>query len=324
MKDLDSKQDSAFSVWLRTGRFPPARVAAVEYKFNPWHDPTNGRFTYVGAGRNYGQNYSGTPSAGRGRGLGSSLAAVRDEPRRQRGAGGGGQQFRTQSTSSASPSALGLRAPGLKPGPRRRPGELGWVAGGWTGGGRGSFGGGGATSREPWPDDPPARHAVSRTPSGSVATPAALRASQAGRQSANVVAPSPLRREVRNGYEYQIDGQGRTRRVSGALALAGGQARSRRMQRRAGGRDRRLTDDGGHHIAPRFNGPTEAFNHFAQDANFNRGEYRLLEDQWARAKRAGRNVTVKIAPGYEGASQRPAVINIWFTIDGDRQSLQNS
>lgn len=263
MKDSDSKQDSAFSVWLRTGRFPAARVAAVEHKFNPWHDPTNGRFTYVGAGRNYGQNYIGTPSADHGRRLGSSRAAARDEPRRQRGAGGGGQQFRTQSTPSASPSAPALRAPGLKPSPRRRPGELGWAGGGWTGGGGGSFGGGGATGREPWPDDPPRRPAVPRTPSTSVATPAAPPAARAGRQSANIVAPSPLRREVRNGYEYQIDGQGRTRRVSGALVLAGAQARSRRMQRQAGGRDRRLTDDGGHYIAPRFNGPAEAFNHFA-------------------------------------------------------------
>ncbi|MHA6723215.1 hypothetical protein [Sphingomonas sp. RS2018] len=38
--------------------------------------------------------------------------------------------------------------------------------------------------------------------------------------------------------------------------------------------------------------PTEAFNHFAQDATFNRGRYRSLEDEWARDKRAGRTVAV--------------------------------
>lgn len=114
---------------------------------------------------------------------------------------------------------------------------------------------------------------------------------------------------------------GRTRRVSGAITLAARHARSRTAQARAGGADRRATDDGGHYIAARFNGPSDAFNHFAQDANFNRGEYRLLEDQWARAKRAGRDVTVKIVPRYDGTSKRPAVINIWFKINGHEKSV---
>lgn len=63
---------------------------------------------------------------------------------------------------------------------------------------------------------------------------------------------------------------------------------------------RRTSDDGGHYIAARFNGPTEAFNHFAQDGNFNLGGYRLLEDEWARDKRAGRAVMVKIVPQFGG------------------------
>lgn len=99
------------------------------------------------------------------------------------------------------------------------------------------------------------------------------------------------------------------------MTLVDRPVRSRAAQAQAGGSDRRPTDDGGHYIAARFNGPTDAFNHFAQDATFNRGEYRLLEDQWARAKRAGRDVTVKIVPSYDGLSKRPAVINIWFKID---------
>lgn len=38
----------SFEVWLRTGRVP---VGRVEYKFNGWHDPDDGKFTEVGAGR---------------------------------------------------------------------------------------------------------------------------------------------------------------------------------------------------------------------------------------------------------------------------------
>lgn len=49
------RQQSAFSWWLRTGRLPPAPTPdGIERKFNPWHDPLDGRFTFAGAGRHYG------------------------------------------------------------------------------------------------------------------------------------------------------------------------------------------------------------------------------------------------------------------------------
>lgn len=51
----DGNQQSAFSHWFRTGKVPRALAPGeVELKFNPWHDPANGRFTFTGAGRNYG------------------------------------------------------------------------------------------------------------------------------------------------------------------------------------------------------------------------------------------------------------------------------
>ena len=138
-----------------------------------------------------------------------------------------------------------------------------------------------------------------------------------------VSAPSaPLRTEVRNGYTYAIDSRDRTVRVSGVLTVAAQPTRSRTAQARAGGSERRSSDDGGHYIAARFNGPTEAFNHFAQDANFNRGSYRALEDQWAKAKRAGKKVTVRIVPYYARLSIRPSTIDVWFTIDGHEESLK--
>jgi hypothetical protein len=133
-----------------------------------------------------------------------------------------------------------------------------------------------------------------------------------------------FRTVVSNGYIYQIDPQERTRRVSGNLMLAKVPLRSRSAQRRAGGSDRRVSDDGGHYIAARFNGPTEAFNHFAQDANFNRGDYRLLEDEWARDKRAGRAVSVKIVPQFDGGSARPSTINVWWTVDNSKNSARFS
>lgn len=51
---------AAFSVWLRTGRWPRAETArSVEVKFNPWHDPRNGQFTFgPGGPRSEGQTRS--------------------------------------------------------------------------------------------------------------------------------------------------------------------------------------------------------------------------------------------------------------------------
>jgi len=52
----------AFSVWMRTGRWPRrADSGAPEFKFNPWHDPRNGRFTFAGTGRYYGPGEPGSP-----------------------------------------------------------------------------------------------------------------------------------------------------------------------------------------------------------------------------------------------------------------------
>ena len=46
---------NAFSRWLRTGKVPSALSPdGLELKFNPWHDPADGRFTFAGVGRRYG------------------------------------------------------------------------------------------------------------------------------------------------------------------------------------------------------------------------------------------------------------------------------
>jgi hypothetical protein len=48
----DTERPRAFSVWLRTGRWPTVTPSGgVEVKFNPWHDPADGRFTFAGSGR---------------------------------------------------------------------------------------------------------------------------------------------------------------------------------------------------------------------------------------------------------------------------------
>ena len=56
------------------------------------------------------------------------------------------------------------------------------------------------------------------------------------------------------------------------------------------------------------------FNHFAQDASFNRGSYRVLEDSRAKAKKAGKGVSVKITPHYGGSSRRPDAIEVSYKV----------
>jgi hypothetical protein len=40
----------AFAIWIRTGRLPTVGDDGVERKFNPYHDPRNGRFTFAPGG----------------------------------------------------------------------------------------------------------------------------------------------------------------------------------------------------------------------------------------------------------------------------------
>lgn len=321
----------AFSAWLRTGRRPAA--SDVEVKFNPWHDPDNGRFTFVGSGRYYGRGGASSPG-GRGQKIPGveyiddlsrppirsrqEADAWRTEELAKHGHKPGYReaierryrqyisQFATRPDNRPNPATH--KGPN-QPRPVVRSTGPARTRSGLQGGG-GSFGGGGAGGG--W------EGSSSRTPPQ---TPGIDLRPGSGRPAE----PSPSdqwRKISRNGYLYEIDANGRTRRVSGEITENPNQKRSRTTQSRAGGSDRRPTDHGGHYIARRFNGPTEAFNHFAQDANFNTVRYSRLEAQWAQAKRRGKTVRVRIVPVYEGASQRPSYLNIWFSIDGQGESLK--
>lgn len=304
----DSERQRAFSIWLRTGRLPSVRSAdGIELKFNPWHDPENGRFTFVGDGRRYGGS-SGHGDGGNTTGSGDWPArASRPKPKNPASSVTPKDPKRPTSPANSAASSA-ASASGT------------WAGGGFMGGGGGSSGGAGASGTwgSPEPEHRP------RSASGSAAAVVS-----SGGPVATSTAPAPpagtsskqFRAVVRNGYSFEIDSRERTRLVSGVLTVADAFVRSRTSQRQAGGAERRASDDGGHYIAARFNGPSEAFNHFAQNANFNRGGFRVLEDEWAREKRAGSAVTVRIVPQFNGASVRPSKINVWWTVDGKKKSV---
>ncbi|TPG12137.1 DNA/RNA non-specific endonuclease [Sphingomonas oligophenolica] len=65
-----------------------------------------------------------------------------------------------------------------------------------------------------------------------------------------------------------------------------------------------------------FNGPTAAFNHFAQDAHFNMGGYRQLEGRIAKLVRQGRKVDIIFTPHYPNYSLRPDTITVEYRSTG--------
>jgi hypothetical protein len=242
--------ESAFEIYLRTGRRVSPEAASLETKFNPWHDPEDGRFTFAGQGR----------------------------------------YFPGRSRSDVAQGSSGVRGRG------------------------GRYGGGGASGS--WETKPPSKPKPvhSKAPQESTPVPPSAPLQAAPRPEPRVQIPS-------NGYNFSIDAHARPRQIAGELRDAP-QPRSRSAQANAGKPDRRSTDDGGHFIAARFNGPREWFNHFAQDASFNRGEYRALEDKWAKAIRSGKRVFVDIVHHYRGTSMRPHRISVSWVIDGESYSRE--
>ena len=201
----DDERRRAFSIWLRSGRLSSPRSAdGIELKFNPWHDPETGRFTFVDTGRQWGRQV--------------------------------------------------LRRWWRK-GWLRRCDRGTWTSGEFTGGGGGSFGGAGASGT--WGPSEPRRLPASSRGSGIVIGFADRSGATGTASPRSASAQSErFRTVVRNGYTYQIDTRERTRHVPGILTIADTPSRSRTSQRQAGGAERRASDDGGHYVAARFNGPT--------------------------------------------------------------------
>jgi hypothetical protein len=131
----------------------------------------------------------------------------------------------------------------------------------------------------------------------------------------NDVATVATRTEIKNGYKYTLDAEGRVTRIQGKLTSNPAQKRNTKAQLAAGGDARLATDEGGHFIGRRFDGPTEDLNHFAQNMNLNRGAYKSLENSWEKALKDGKEVLVDIIPTYPANSKRPSSLLIKYTID---------
>lgn len=123
-----------------------------------------------------------------------------------------------------------------------------------------------------------------------------------------------------DGVRYNFDARGRVGSAEVGNLTLGDATRSRAWQDNAGGADRRGTDQGGHIVGNRFNPPNREFNFFAQNANFNMGQYRVMEAAWADAIRNGQQVSVEWRFFYPEDSQRPNRIEVTYRI-GDGEEI---
>lgn len=312
----ETSHPTAFEIYLRTGR--RSVRGAVERKFNPWHDPEDGRFTFKDRGRYFPNGAGGARSprveahravasprdAGGGftQETDAARSQYRNDPQNPRNHAihivrKGDNLTRIAATRKGLTVADLAQLNGI---PVDRPLGIGQRL---------------KIPHQRYLDD--GRGAKNKF----LALTYYMRTH--GRMPPNPAKPPSLqsqildsnwRRESRNGYDYQIDIISRPRRASGLITLAEKAKRSRKSQGSVP--DRAEKDDGGHYIAARFNGPTDSFNHFAQNANFNRGGYRVLEDLWAAETRAGKKVFVDIVPHYQGASRRPWELGVTWYVDG--------
>ena len=124
-------------------------------------------------------------------------------------------------------------------------------------------------------------------------------------------------------YTYETDDKGRVKKVTGQLYL---NERGRNEYQQ--GKSVELKDgtkgedDGGHLIAQIFDGPGEQINYVPQHSNLNRGRWKTMESEWAKALSDDppppQEVEVDIRPIYDknSDSKRPIKFNVFYTIDG--------
>lgn len=304
---------SKFEYYLRTGRRSRS-ATPIEIKFNAWHDPEDGRFTYAGQGRYF--------PGGRGR---TPPGARSNDGGRPAGAGIGGRQSGINDPKNSANYSHYIvkrgdtltKIAGLRNG--LTVADLEWL----------NDLGANAPLRIGQRIKLPHQQFLD---AGKRARDTFLALAHyisltGGKLPPNVARPPSIAMQVEasgrrefhaNGYRYEIDMLLRTRHVTAEIGLKS-ESRSRSAQANAGKPDRRTTDDGGHFIAARFNGPRKWFNHFAQDANFNRGAYRALENRWADAIGSGQRVFVDIVPEYRGTSMRPFRLIVTSIIDGNKR-----
>ena len=79
-------------------------------------------------------------------------------------------------------------------------------------------------------------------------------------------------------------------------------------------------DEGGHLVATKIGGPGEKINLVPQNMNLNRGEWKKMENEWAKRAANGENIEVEIEIIYDGDGVRPEKFIVNQVFDGEPQA----
>jgi len=115
-------------------------------------------------------------------------------------------------------------------------------------------------------------------------------------------------------YIYETDSLGRIKEVKAdKLQLT---PRDKRLPHKSNSPGKLNDDHAGHLIGDRFGGSPKLDNIVSQSKLTNTSTYKRLENEWAKALKEGKKVSVKITPSYSGSSTRPSNFRVDYVIDG--------
>lgn len=118
-----------------------------------------------------------------------------------------------------------------------------------------------------------------------------------------------------NGSHYKTDGQGRIVSCEAVPVYTENGVRDAKEQQEAGGMQRQAHDDGGHIVARVLGGAEGKENLVAMRSTINRGDYKKMENELARALQEGKEVSLDVGLSYEGESERPSEFRVEYAID---------
>ena len=121
-----------------------------------------------------------------------------------------------------------------------------------------------------------------------------------------------------NGHAYMTDALGRVTKAEGVLDLS--RVDRNAYQQLIAGQVGGEGYEGGHLIAKLFGGAGERINLIPQLSSVNRGEFRVMEKEWADAIRVGKEVKVEVSPIYSGAGGVPVKVDVTYWVAGKRDT----
>lgn len=125
-----------------------------------------------------------------------------------------------------------------------------------------------------------------------------------------------------SGNKYSTDENGNKISCDSEPSYTEDGTRNTKEQKESGGEERQDDDEGGHIIAKILGGAEGEENLVPMRRTINRGDYKKMENEIAKALQEEKKVNIHIDLVYEGDSQRPSKIRAEYTIDGKKTVIE--